>query len=53
MGCAATKAEKLSCLHPNKPTIKPEEELRKEKEDFHDQYHNLVVHAVTRYQNGT
>ena len=54
MGCTATKVEGgggYNCFHPNKPVIKSKEEMKKHKEEFHDQYQTLM-NRISDYQKG-
>ena len=52
--CASTNAEKLSCLqhdYKDKPIVQTHEEVKKNKEDFHKQYHNLL-NRISNYEKG-
>ncbi len=56
MGCAATKVEGggggYNCFHPNKPVIRTKEEMRRHKEEFHDQYQATLLNRISDYQKG-
>ena len=53
--CASTNAEKLSCLqqeYKDKPiVVQSQEEVKKKKDDFHKQYHNLL-NRISSYEKG-